>query len=564
MADRYSIGVDFGTNSVRSLVVNAGNGREMGACVFNYPSGEAGILLDAKDPNLARQHPADYIIGLEKSVRGALKQAKAGGVKPEQVVGIGVDTTGSTPVPLDKNGVPLSFHREFRKNLNAMAWLWKDHTSHAEAAEITEKARKLRPRYLASCGGVYSSEWYWSKILHCRRTDAKVFDAAAAWVEHADYMPAYLAGDTRPSAIKPGICPAGHKAMYSDAWGGYPDGDFLGTIDPALAELKRGMWPKAFTSDRVAGRLSRENAKKLGLEAGIPIACGAFDAHMGAVGAGVAEGKLVKVLGTSGCDMAVLKNTRAIKDVPGLCGVVDGSILPGYYGFEAGQSAVGDIFNSFVSDFAGGGAEAAAEKKREDLHVFLSRQAAKLRPGESGLLALDWHNGNRTILVDPRLSGLVMGFSLHSTAAEVYRALVEATAFGARVIIDRLTEYGVPIDEVICTGGIADKNPFIMQVYADVLGRPLRVARSAQTCALGAAVFGAVAGGAHPDTETARARMTGLKKTVYKPNPAAQKTYDRLFRLYRRLHDSFGVAGTRNDVSGVMKDLLAIKADARR
>jgi L-ribulokinase len=560
---KYSIGIDYGTNSVRALIVNVANGDEVGSCVFNFPSGTAGILLDKKDAHLARQNPADYITGLEASVKGALKQAKAHGVKPGDIIGIGVDTTGSTPIPVDKDGVPLAMKKEFKNNLNAMAWLWKDHTGHAEAAEITATAKKMRPQYLAKCGGTYSSEWYWSKLLHCKRTDPKVFNAAAAWVEHADFMPAYLAGDTRPQAIKPGICPAGHKAMYNDGWGGYPDAEFLGAIDPALARLRSCMWAKAYTADTVAGYLSEENAKKLGLKAGIPIAVGAFDAHTGAVGAGVNEGVLVKVIGTSTCDMAVLRHDRSIKDVPGLCGIVDGSILPGYFGFEAGQSAVGDIFNSFVKDFVNSDTEAAAKKAKKNIHTYLSDEAAKLKAGESGLLALDWHNGNRTILVDPMLTGLVMGYTLHTTAAEVYRALIEATAFGARVIVERLAEYGVPINEIITAGGIAEKNPFLLQVYADVLGRPIRVAKSSQTCALGTAIFGAVVGGAYKDATSAQKKMTGLKKQVYKPRAAEQRAYDRIFKLYRSLHDSFGVAGTRNDLSKVMKELLLIKAEAR-
>ncbi|MBN1807715.1 MAG: ribulokinase [Planctomycetes bacterium] len=562
MSKKCALGIDYGTNSVRALVVDTATGREMGTCVYNYPSGDAGIITDGKDANLARQNPADYVRGLEASVTGAMAQARKLGVRGTDVAGIGIDTTGSTPIPVDGKGTPLAFAKEFRKNPNAMAWLWKDHTGHAEAAEITEAAKKLRPHYLAKCGGTYSSEWYWSKILHCRRADRKVFESAEAWVEHADWMPAYLAGDTRPERIKPGICAAGHKAMYNDAWGGYPDAEFLKKIDPVLGALRKKMWSKAYTSDNKAGRLSEKNAARLGLPAGIPVAVGAFDAHMGAVGAGVSEGRLVKVLGTSSCDMAVLKNTRKIKDVPGLCGIVDGSILPGYYGFEAGQSAVGDIFNSFVRDFVNGRTENAASGKKTDVHTYLSQEAGKLKAGESGLLALDWHNGNRTVLVDPRLTGLVMGYTLHTTAVEVYRALVEATAFGARVIVEREEEYGIPVREIICAGGIAEKNPLVLQIYADVLQKMIKVARSSQTCALGAAIFGAVAGGAHKSVTAAQKKMTGIKKETYRPRTREKKTYDRLYGVYRKMHDSLGMPGTRTDLSGVMKELLDVKAEA--
>ncbi|MBD3241863.1 MAG: ribulokinase, partial [Chitinivibrionales bacterium] len=450
MAPTYTIGVDYGTNSVRSVVVDTRSGRELASHVFEYPSGHQGIILDARDHNLARQNPADYIAGLSKTVTGALRKA-AGmrGFAPERVIGIGIDTTGSTPIPVDKENRPLASRPAFKNNPHAMAWLWKDHTSIEEAERITAVARKQRPQYLAKCGGVYSSEWFWAKVWHCLHVAPRVFDAAHSWVECADWVPSVLAGVKDPMQVKPGICPAGHKALYNEEWGGYPDKKFLAKLDPKLAELHDRRPSRAHDLLSRAGTLCDEWAKKLGLPAGIPIAIGAFDAHTGAIGAGVRPGVLIKVIGTSTCDMTVAPLRAAVSDIPGICGIVPGSILPGHYGIEAGQSAVGDIFKWFVEVVCRGDGR---------LHGELTAEGAALAPGQSGLLALDWNNGNRTILVDPRLSGLLMGQTLHTRPAEIYRALIEATAFGARAIVERIKEHGVPIRTVICTGGIAEKN----------------------------------------------------------------------------------------------------------
>jgi L-ribulokinase len=558
-AKQYSIGVDYGTNSVRALVVDVADGTEVGACVFNYPSGEAGILLDPKDPNLARQNPADYIEGFYRSVRGAVKAAaKAPGFRPEGVIGIGVDTTGSTPLPVDRQGLPLAVGREFQNHLAAQAWLWKDHTSHAEAAEITRKARDAGAPYLAKCGGTYSSEWFWSKVLHCKRSAPKVFAAACSWVELADFVPGFVTGNLDPATMPRGICAAGHKAMYNDQWGGLPSEEFLAGIDPDLVQIRRRYAARAVPSDRRAGLLTAEVAAKVGLAAGVPVAVGNFDAHAGAVGAGIRPGALVKIIGTSTCDMLVAPMDHPLADVPGVCGIVPGSIIPGMYGLEAGQSAVGDIFNWFAARLA-----PKQFTSRGDPHARLSEEAAALKPGESGLLALDWNNGNRTILVDPRLTGLLVGQTLHTTAPEVYRALVEATAFGALAIIQRFEEYGVAVGEVVNCGGIAEKNPFVMQIYADVCNRPMKISRSAQTCALGAAIFGAVVGGAYASTEQAQKKMTGVKAKVYRPSKAAAAVYAELYALYRALHDAFGVPGAQGDMHRVMKDLIALRERAR-
>jgi L-ribulokinase len=556
----FAIGVDYGTNSVRALVVDAADGREISTAVFDYPSGEAGILLDPRDPNTARQNPADYIEGFYRSVGRAVEQAASDPrFRPQRVVGIGVDTTGSTPLPVDRRGKPLALLPEFANNLAAQAWLWKDHTSHAAAAEITAKAKKAREKYLDKCGGVYSSEWYWSKILHCKRTSPKVFAAAYSWVELADFVPAFITGNLDPDTLPRGICAAGHKAMYSESWGGLPSAKFLVGLDPDLAALRARYAAPALTADKKAGLLTAEVAARVGLRRPVAVAVGAFDAHMGAVGAGIKPGTLVKIIGTSTCDMMVAPLDSRLPDIPGLCGIVPGSIVPQMYGLEAGQSAVGDIFNWFVKSLA-----PAHFGGNGDAHTVLTRAAEKLSPGESGLMALDWNNGNRTVLVDPLLTGLLAGQTLHTTAAEIYRALIEATAFGALAIINRFEDYGVTVKEVVNCGGIAEKNPLVMQIYADVCNRPMKVSRSAQTCALGAAIFGAVAGGAHRSVEAAQRKMTGVRDVVYRPAKKAAATYAELYRIYYALYNAFSAAGGKAPLNTVMKDLIAIRDRVRR
>jgi L-ribulokinase len=569
MASAFTIGVDFGTNSVRAVVVDTANGRALGTSVFSYPSGDQGILLDPRDPHLARQNPADYIEGLRASVTGALAEADGTtGFARDRVIGIGTDTTGSTPIPIDAHARPLALAPAFRENLAAHAWLWRDHTSAAEAAGITEAARAHAPDYLAPIGGIYSSEWWWSKIWRCLKTSPEVFDAASSWVELADFIPALLAGVNRPADIVRCVCAAGHKAMYSEAWGGLPSKAFLSRLDPKLADLRDRLYDKAWPPGRPAGTLSKDWADALGLREGTVIAMGGFDAHYGAVGSGVREGTLVKIIGTTTCDCAVAPSRSAVADIPGICGSVDGSIMPGYIGIEAGQSAVGDLLKWWVAtvgrDFSPGKAGASGD----DLHARLTAEAARIAPGASGLLALDWNNGNRTILVDPRLSGLIVGQTLHTTRAEIYRALIEATAFGARVIIDRLREHGVAIDRVVCCGGIAEKNDVFMQIYADVIGQPMLVAGSPQTPALGSAISAAVtagsAAGGYDDWHEAQDRMTSLKEKQFIPNPAAQRVYDDLYRIYHALHDGFGGVSGPVDYGMVMKQLLDISQRARR
>ncbi len=555
MPPSFTVGVDFGTNSVRAVVADCADGQVVGTAVADYASGERGVLLDAHEPHLARQNPADWLEGMRAAVRDALAAAATHrGFGRDRVIAIGTDTTGSTPLPVDAGNRPLALDPRWKSHLAAQAWLWKDHTGAAEAADITTAAARYAPQYLAPIGGRYSSEWFWSKIWHCLKTSPDVFGAAASWVELADFVAATLAGVTSPSAIQRCVCAAGHKAMYSDAWGGLPSAQFLARLDPRLAELRGRLYEKAYPADRPAGHLSAEWALAWGLERGIPVAMGSFDAHYGAVGAGVTVGTLVKIIGTSTCDIAIASARERVPDVPGICGIVNGSVMPGYYGIEAGQSAVGDLLGWWVERL-GGGSEAD--------HARLSAEAARLGPGESGLLALDWNNGNRTILVDQRLTGLLVGQTLATTRAEVYRALVEATAFGARAIVERLTEYRVPIERVVCCGGIAEKNDLFMQIYADVLGHPMLIAGSPQTPALGAAIAAAVAAGSaaggYDAFEPAQQRMTSLKEQRFTPDGEAHRVYDELYALYRQLHDAFGGVSGAADFGSLMKRLLAIR-----
>ena len=565
MNKRYALGLDYGTNSCRSLLVDLETGEELGSTVFNYPSGEMGILTDPRDPNVARQNPQDYLDGMVAIITGALEQAKKADREfdPERVVGIGIDTTGSTLIPVNADGTPLGLLEEHKSDLHAMVWLWKDHTAHEEAAEITVLAAREHPEYLAKCGGTYSSEWFWSKVLRMKRVAPRVFSKAHSFVEHCDWIPAVLTGNTDPGRVARSVCAAGHKAMFNTAWGGLPAKNFLTKLDPDLGALRDRLYSRALSSDQLAGRLSPNWAKKLGLKAGIAIAVGAFDAHMGAVGAGIKEGTLVKILGTSTCDLMIHPNQQPLSDVPGLCGIVDGSVLPGYFGLEAGQSAVGDIFLWFANNLVPDSYGSTPAAKFENMERALAVQ----KPGEAGLLALDWNNGNRTILTDVRLSGMILGQTLHTKAHEVYRALIEATAFGALTIINRFEEYGVKVEEVISTGGLALKNSTLMQIYADVLGRPMKVSRSEQTCALGAAIFGAMAAGAvesgYDSVPDAQRALCRIRETVYEPDRRRHSTYARLYGLYRQLHDAFGTATWSGRVNHVMKELIAIREEQR-
>jgi L-ribulokinase len=554
----YTLGIDFGTNSVRTLLVRCSDGYEAAVAVSEYPNGDQGVLLDSADANLARQHPGDYLVGLEQTARRVLDDAAKSlpDFAATQVIGIGVDSTGSSPIPVDKDNAAIGMRDELKDNLAAQCWLWKDHTSHEEAARITELASQHRPEYLAKCGGTYSSEWWWSKIWHCLNSSPEVFRAAHSWVELADWIPSVLAGVENPLEVKRGVCAAGHKAMYSTDWGGLPDREFLSLLDPDLASLRSRLYETAYDASVPAGHLYDSWASRLGLSAGIPIAIGEFDVHYGAIGSGVDDGVLVKVIGTSTCDCTVVSADH-VEDIPGICGIVPGAILPGYYGIEAGQSAVGDIFKWWVEVVCQGS---------EETHAQLTSKIESQAPGAHGLLALDWNNGNRTILVDQRLTGLLVGQTLQTTRAEIYRALIEATAFGARMILDRIASYGVPVERIVCCGGIAEKNPVLMQIYADITGREMQIAESNQACALGAAVAAAVVAGpttgGYSDFKSAQKGMTGVKPKAFQPDQTNHRVYSELFELYRLLHDAFGGVET-VDMSDLMKRLLSIKERQR-
>ena len=549
----YALGLDYGTNTVRALLVRTDNGSETATAVYNYPHGTDGVVTSAKDPEFARQNPLDYLSGAQAVVADVIAQAQQHDPEfsPNRIVGIGVDTTGSTPMPVDTRGRSLVEQAAFAENPDAMAWLWKDHTATSEAAEITTSAAKNHPNYLAKCGGIYSSEWFWSKMLRCARVAPLVADAAAGWMEIADWIPACLCG-TEAAPVR-GKCAAGHKGLYHPDWNGYPDRDWLAELHPHLGRWREHLDGNAgiFCVNRKAGNLSAIWAEKLALPVGIPVVGGALDAHLGAIGSGIGAGTLVKIMGTSTCDIMVAPLSHSLPDIPGLCGIVPESVLPGFYGLEAGQSAVGDLFAWWVGQFDG-----------HTSHAELSQQAAQLQPAESGLLALDWNNGNRTILVNQRLTGLLVGQTLATRPHEIYRALIEATAFGARMIIERMEEYGIPVAQVVACGGIAEKSDLTMQIYADVLNRPMRLSRSAQTCALGSAIAASVVADVHADFPTAQAAMCGLKETGYTPISAHAVVYDELFGLYKKVHDAFGTQSTVS-LSDVMERLLNLRDTVR-
>ena len=551
----YTIGLDYGTNSVRALLANVEKGTEIAADVWQYESGNKGVILDSNNHLLARQNAVDYIKGFKITVRNVLEIARKiiNNFDSKDVIGIGIDTTGSSPMPIGKDGLPLSENSKFKDNLNAYVWLWKDHTSYKEAAEITELAKQFRPQYLSKCGGRYSSEWFFSKILHCLRIDTEVFEDAYTWVEICDYIPAYLTGNNNPPEnIIRSQCAAGHKAMYNREWGGLPDKEFLSKLSPKLADLYDRLYDMTFTVDKPAGYLSADIALKVGLKEGIPVAVGAFDSHLGAIGAGIKENTIVKIIGTSTCDIMMAKNLD--KDIPGICGIVKGSVFPDHYGLEAGQSAVGDIFNWFVKYIHPYGDRGT--------HDYLTTLANSLKPGESGLLCLDWHNGNRTILVDQELSGLIIGLHIQTRPEEIYRALIEATGFGALTIINRFEEFGVNIHDVIVCGGIPKSNKLLPQIYADIMNREIKCTKSNQTCALGAAIAAAIVAGknkgGYDNFNEAQQAMSSKIESIYIPDINNHAIYRELFNIYMKLHNAFGRKCSL-ELYDVMKQLLALK-----
>lgn len=542
---KYVIGVDYGTDSVRSLIVDALNGKEIAGDVFYYPRWKAGKYCNPAI-NQFRQHPLDYTEGLETTIKNAL--AKCPPDVAANVVAISVDTTGSTPIAVDQQGVPLSLKPGFEENPNAMFVLWKDHTATREADEINALSRTWGGTdYTKFEGGIYSSEWFWAKVLHVLRSDEKVRREAFSWVEHCDWIPALLSGNTNPLTIKRSRCAAGHKAMWHPDFGGLPPEEYLVKLDPVLKGIRERLFSETYTCDVKVGTLSPEWAARLGLSESTAIGAGSFDAHLGAIGGEIKPYYLSKVMGTSTCDMLIAPmNDMEGKLIKGICGQVDGSIIPGMLGMEAGQSAFGDIYAWFsklllwpVQELMGKTNmvdEATKNKLIEEISSRiipeLSERAAAIPPGESGIVALDWMNGRRTPDADQNLKGAIFGLTLGSDAPRIFRALVEATAFGARKIVDRFINEGVRIDGVVALGGVAKKSPFVMQVVCDVLNMKILVARSEQACALGSAMAAATVAGIYPSVLDAQSAMGNGYETEYTPNKQNAAIYAELYKKY--------------------------------
>ena len=540
----YVIGLDYGTDSCRAVIVDTDNGHEIASSVKYYPRWKEGRYCNPQ-ANQYRQHPLDYLETLEASVKDALAASPAG--TAENVVGIAFDTTGSTPVITDANGTPLALLPEFAENPDAMFVLWKDHTAVAEADEINRLAKNWATDYTAYEGGIYSSEWAWAKVLHVLRKDEAVCRAAYSWVEHCDWMPALLTGNTKPETLLRSRCAAGHKAMWHASWGGLPSEEFLVKLDPLLTGYRARLFSETWSSDTVAGKLTAEWAEKLGLTTHVAVAVGAFDAHLGAVGAQIVPGACVRVIGTSTCDMMVSSyEEMGDKLIPGICGQVDGSILPGMIGLEAGQSAFGDIYAWFkrvvewpITNIISKSSlidEAAKAKLLEEtldgIIPALTAEAEKIPMSESTIVATDWMNGRRTPDANQLLTGTIAGLTLGSTAPLIFRALVEATAFGSKAIIDRFLENGIEIREVIGIGGISLKSPFVMQTLANVLGMPIKVAKAEQACALGATMFAAVVAGKYANVEDAQKAMGQGFALAYQPDVTTHRQYVELYQKY--------------------------------
>lgn len=546
--DKYVIGLDFGTDSVRALIVNAMTGEEAGSGVWHYARWKKNLYCEPSK-NMFRQHPLDYLEGLQHCIHDALSGVDE--TVRQNIAGISVDTTGSTPVAVDSRGTPLALKQGFEDNPNAMFVLWKDHTAVREADEINALSRSWGgPDYTKYEGGIYSSEWFWAKILHVSRQDKKVHEAAYSWLEHCDWIPALLTGRDDVSLIKRSRCAAGHKAMWHPEWGGLPSEDFLIRLDPLLKGLRERLYTETYTSDIEAGTISLKWAERLGLPENVKVGVGAFDAHLGAVGGEIRPYYLSKVMGTSTCDMVIASGDESgDRLVPGICGQVDGSIIPGMTGLEAGQSAFGDVYawfrdlllwpvNNLLADSKGLSAE-AKEKLRDEMEQNLidrlSAAAEAVDPESSGVLAVDWLNGRRTPDANQMLKGAITGLTLGSDAPSIFRALVEATAFGSKAIIDRFITEGVRIDGVIALGGVAKKSEFVMQIVTDVLNMPISVVRSEQTCALGSAMAASVVAGIHADFRLAQEAMGSGFEKEYRPRPEYAAMYAKLYEKYLRM-----------------------------
>lgn len=544
----FVVGIDFGTDSVRTLIVDAADGSEIASDVQYYKRWQEGKYCDAAR-NQFRQHPLDYIESMEKSVKNALTLAPKS--TAEKISGISIDTTGSTPCAVNRIGVPLALTSGFEGNPNAMFVLWKDHTAVREAEEINKMAKNWGGEdFTKYSGGVYSSEWFWSKILHILREDKAVRQAAFSWVEHCDWMPALLTGNTDPLTLKRSRTAAGHKAMWHASWNGLPSVEFLVKLDPLLKGIRERLYTDSYTGDISAGKLTPEWAKRLGLTNNVSVGVGSFDAHFGAIGAQIEPNMLVKVMGTSTCDMIITeKPVEGEHLVKGICGQVDGSIVPGFLGMEAGQSAFGDVYAWFkdlllwpveniftrLTEIDESMKTRLVNEMANSMIPELSLAAAKIPIDQSGIIALDWLNGRRTPFANQALKGTIMGLNLGSNAPRIFRALVEATAFGAKKIVDRFVDEGVAINGVIAIGGIPKKSPFIMQVSADVLNMPIKVVASEQAVALGSAMAAATACGLYSTIEAAQQAMGSGFEKVYQPNPENAAKYQKIYDKYSKL-----------------------------
>ncbi len=540
MGAQFVIGTDFGTDSVRSIIVDTSNGEEIAAAVFYYPRWKKGWYCDASRQQF-RQHPMDYVEGIEHTIKTCLADVQE--EVRQNIFAISIDTTGSTPVAVDQSGTPLALLPEFRENPNAMFVLWKDHTAVKEAAEINQHNKQSSVDYLQYVGGIYSSEWFWAKLLHVLRIDSAVAEACYSWVEHCDWIPFLLTGGTDITQMKRSVCAAGHKALWAEAFGGLPDNSFFSALDPLLDGFTKRLFTTTFTSDKAAGQISKEWAQRLGLPTRVVIGVGAFDAHMGAVGGQIEPYHLSKVMGTSTCDMLVAPaNDLEGKKIKGICGQVNGSIIPGMVGLEAGQSAFGDAYAWFrnliawpLQHLTNVDAQLLAGLYDQILPA-LSKEAAGLSFDLDAELGVDWMNGRRTPDANQSLKGGFTGLDLATDAPRMFRALAEATCFGAKKIVDRFISEGIPVKGLIGVGGVARKSPFIMQMMADVMDMPIRIHRSEQTCAAGAAMFAAVAAGIHPDVETAMEKMGRGFDLHYYPDPLRRAAYDTRYQRY----SSFG------------------------
>ena len=544
---KYVIGLDYGSDSARAVIVNAETGEELASSVKYYPRWMEGKYC-VPTANQYRQHPQDYVDALEYTVKDALSKCPAG--TGEQVVGIAFDTTGSTPVFTDKNGTPLSLLPEFAENPNAMFVLWKDHTAIKEAQEINDLCARWDIDYSSYEGGIYSSEWFWAKALHVLRADEKVRNAAYSIVEHCDWLPGLLTDTTNPSKLFRSRCASGHKAMWLEKWGGLPSEQFLTTLDPLLAGYRERLYTDTYPSNQKTGNLTEEWAGRLGLTTNVAVAVGAFDCHTGAVGAEVTPGALVRVIGTSTCDIMVASyEEMGHKLIPGICGQVDGSVIPGMIGLEAGQSAFGDVYAWFKNVVAWPVVnvlskttlidEATKQKlideTMDQIIPALSIEAAKVPVSESTVLATDWMNGRRTPDANQMVKGTITGLNLGSSAPLIFRALVEATAYGSKAIVDRFIENGIEIKEIIGIGGIALKSPFVMQTLADVLNMPIKVAKAEQACAFGTSMFAAVVAGVYDKVEDAQKAMGMGFASEYFPNKENVELYKELYKNYIKL-----------------------------